>query len=251
MALINCPECGKEMSDSAAACPNCGCPNPNNKTTNKIIIPVLIAIIVVLVIAIIVVLLPNKKNKTVRIQDTETAESVTEKAESDSMAALESEVNELETGFSEDKVERTTITKDQVVTVENKCEFAVKGYTINSIIEPPHASGYYSYYEADAGNVYVDIKMDIKNLNNVAVDQDEILDSVKCIYDNNYEYNCFFVTEEDNGSNFQYTSIYDIKPLTSLSYHMLASVPEEIKNNSKPLYVLISVDGKEYKCVLR
>lgn len=26
MALITCPECGKEISDKAATCPNCGCP---------------------------------------------------------------------------------------------------------------------------------------------------------------------------------------------------------------------------------
>ena len=26
MALIKCPECGKEISDKAKACPNCGCP---------------------------------------------------------------------------------------------------------------------------------------------------------------------------------------------------------------------------------
>lgn len=26
MALIKCPECGKEVSDKAVACPNCGCP---------------------------------------------------------------------------------------------------------------------------------------------------------------------------------------------------------------------------------
>lgn len=26
MAIINCPECGKEVSDKATACPNCGCP---------------------------------------------------------------------------------------------------------------------------------------------------------------------------------------------------------------------------------
>lgn len=26
MALINCPECGKEISDKATTCPNCGCP---------------------------------------------------------------------------------------------------------------------------------------------------------------------------------------------------------------------------------
>lgn len=24
MALINCPECGKEISDQAETCPNCG-----------------------------------------------------------------------------------------------------------------------------------------------------------------------------------------------------------------------------------
>lgn len=26
MALIKCPECGKEVSDKAAACIHCGCP---------------------------------------------------------------------------------------------------------------------------------------------------------------------------------------------------------------------------------
>jgi len=26
MALIKCPECGKEISDKAGSCPNCGCP---------------------------------------------------------------------------------------------------------------------------------------------------------------------------------------------------------------------------------
>ena len=26
MALIKCPECGKEISDKAISCPNCGCP---------------------------------------------------------------------------------------------------------------------------------------------------------------------------------------------------------------------------------
>ena len=26
MALIKCKECGKEFSDKATACPNCGCP---------------------------------------------------------------------------------------------------------------------------------------------------------------------------------------------------------------------------------
>lgn len=33
MALINCPECGKEISDKAASCPHCG--NPINQPTNR------------------------------------------------------------------------------------------------------------------------------------------------------------------------------------------------------------------------
>lgn len=31
MALINCPECGKEISDQAASCPSCGAPLGNKK----------------------------------------------------------------------------------------------------------------------------------------------------------------------------------------------------------------------------
>lgn len=34
MSLINCPECGKEISDKATTCPNCGCPI-NNVTDNQ------------------------------------------------------------------------------------------------------------------------------------------------------------------------------------------------------------------------
>lgn len=32
MALINCPECGKGISDKADSCPNCGMPIEHNKT---------------------------------------------------------------------------------------------------------------------------------------------------------------------------------------------------------------------------
>ena len=33
MALIRCSECGKEFSDKAAACPNCGCPTSEMVST--------------------------------------------------------------------------------------------------------------------------------------------------------------------------------------------------------------------------
>ena len=37
MGLITCPDCGKEISDKASACPNCGCPvgKPTTDTSGK------------------------------------------------------------------------------------------------------------------------------------------------------------------------------------------------------------------------
>ena len=35
MALIKCEDCGKEFSDKASACPNCGCPYKNKKTEEE------------------------------------------------------------------------------------------------------------------------------------------------------------------------------------------------------------------------
>ena len=35
MALIKCPECGKEISDKAKACPKCGCPIEKEEKDNK------------------------------------------------------------------------------------------------------------------------------------------------------------------------------------------------------------------------
>lgn len=35
MALIHCPECGREISDQAAACPGCGYPLSKQNTHTK------------------------------------------------------------------------------------------------------------------------------------------------------------------------------------------------------------------------
>ena len=60
MALINCPECGKQASDKAPVCPNCGYPiseiksadnNPDNKEehgSKKTTVVILIALAVIL-----------------------------------------------------------------------------------------------------------------------------------------------------------------------------------------------------------
>ena len=41
MALIKCPECGKEISDKSNACIHCGCPIQIQKTESKLLIKAL------------------------------------------------------------------------------------------------------------------------------------------------------------------------------------------------------------------
>lgn len=84
MALIKCPECGKEISDKASTCPNCGCPikedvsnvdnsikdadninvnqisATNQKNKTPIIIGTLIAVVILVILAIMII---PKKNK--------------------------------------------------------------------------------------------------------------------------------------------------------------------------------------------
>lgn len=72
MALIKCPECGKEISDKASNCPNCGCPikipkaevfsnvpeqpitGQTSKKLNKKIISIVVVLAVVAIIGVVI-----------------------------------------------------------------------------------------------------------------------------------------------------------------------------------------------------
>ena len=104
MALIKCPECGKEISDKATSCPNCGAPVSNQNNTGapvsstKVAKPVkekkkgsclktiLIVIAVLLVLGIIGNLIGgDKENETnsenVQVDNTETSQTSNAEAE--------------------------------------------------------------------------------------------------------------------------------------------------------------------------
>lgn len=53
MALINCPECGKEISDTAKHCPNCGFKIKGKKKNGKKVGIVIGVIIIVLIVGIL------------------------------------------------------------------------------------------------------------------------------------------------------------------------------------------------------
>ncbi len=67
MALIKCPECGKEISDKAVSCPNCGYEGfkKKKKITKKsaVIIGVIVAVIVFVIVMLLLFQLVFKNNK--------------------------------------------------------------------------------------------------------------------------------------------------------------------------------------------
>lgn len=85
MALIQCPECSKEISDKAANCPNCGCPisvpqpqiQPETPKAKKgIILPIIIAVIAIAIISVAVITInknSKQKNRDSQIAEVKTA----------------------------------------------------------------------------------------------------------------------------------------------------------------------------------
>ena len=243
MALINCPECGKEISDSSKKCIHCGYVLDKDGEKKKKILIVVVAIVIV--IAIIAAIIGsnskgNSTNKHTNSNSTDTAANETSNNESDNQSG----------GFDADKTETITFSRNQTVNTDN-ADFTLLGYEIDSVIEPSNPPDYYHYYEADSGNVYVDVKFDMKNTASSAVMQDEIVKSVTVIYDDNYEYRCSFVTVDSDGDFEGYTSIYSINPLETKEYHCIAKVSDEVQSSGKPLKVQVEADGNIYECTLR
>ncbi len=237
MALIKCPECGKMISDKADRCISCGYDALHKNKKKGIIILLLIFLLLIGIIAF--VLLINKKDNGDMIKDNTSNNEI-----SDGVT--------MEEGFAEDEIISKSFGKDEKI-VSESCEFTLTGYNISKKIEPKNISGlyFYTYFEASSGNQYVDVKFSIKNKGTTGVKQDEILGQVKLIYDGSYEYNCSFVTVDHEGDFENYTNLYDIAPLETLEYHMLAEVPDEVKSSSKSLICQVTVDGKIYECKLR
>ncbi len=227
MALINCPECNREISDQVRRCPGCGY---KIKRKDNTIIKILISIVVILMLICLVIIITKIAVNKKRTNSTSVIS---------------------ETGFAEDEKKAKSFSKNSNV-VADKCNFTLKGYSIDSKIEPVNASNnYYHYFEASSGNVYIDVKFSIKNTSNTAVIQSNILKRVKIIYDNKYEYNCSFVTIDNNGDFKSYTNLYNINALETMEYHMLAQLPREAQNSGKALKVLVYSGDNIYECVLR
>lgn len=157
-----------------------------------------------------------------------------------------SDSNDNDSSVVTDKVVKTK----EKVNVSGIAEFYVEKANITKKVTPPKASGYYSYYEADSGKVYVDVIFSYKNLESDDVEADEVI-GAKLIYNSKYEYTGFTTIEEDNRSDFTYTNITDISPLTTEYIHYLFEVPQAVQKGSEPIVVNFTIGDNSYIYVVR
>lgn len=125
--------------------------------------------------------------------------------------------------------------------VQEVCEYYLKGVDVTTRIEPSIITGIHSYYDVQTeGNAYIDIILDVKNLNNEVKMADDLITAKIKI--NSNEYTCFSVTESADGSDLEN---YDsIKPLETRVIHYLSEVP--LTKATGEIEVILTVNGKDF-----
>lgn len=188
------------------------------------------------------------------------SESITPVAnESQNTSVTPEESDDKDTSTSSPTPESSTpeVTKDvpvlsvgETISVDDKCEFYLDYVNITNDVMPPQPGNWYSHYEADDGKVYVDVCVAYKNLATRNIDADEVMTGT-LIYSGQYEYSGFSMIEEDSRSDFTYSNITSIAPLSTEYIHYLFSVPEEVQTSEKAVDVIVVIAGEEYKVVVK
>lgn len=144
-----------------------------------------------------------------------------------------------------------TITKGNALVIDDYAEITINNNVFGKQISPPNPSSMYTYYKnEEEGEVYLDTSISVKSLLTTGQSSDEFVD-VKIIYDEKYEYKTFSTIEDRGGEDFTYTNITSIEPLKTGTLHFLASVPEQVEKDGKPLKAIITVKGQTYEQIIR
>lgn len=161
-----------------------------------------------------------------------------QKADSDNGASNKENVK------SEQEETIPEISLDEKITTDD-FEFTLNKVELSYNVKPDNPPSFYSYYEADEGQVYIYINASVKNLKQQEIACDEVY-TVTANYNNGYTYEGFNIITDTDG-DFSYANINDITPLQTLGIHCLIDCPEEVETSDNPLTLTIKFrDGKEY-----
>ncbi len=151
-----------------------------------------------------------------------------------------------ESGESDEKKGNTSgeVTLGEVAVTKNS-EFYVDYSDITDTVVPPQPGDWYSYYKADEDKMYVDFCIAYKNTRSNNIGADEVI-SAKLKYAGKYEYTGFTMIEKDSRTDFTYSNITNIPPLSTGYVHYLFEVPEEVGESDGSLEISFTVDRNTY-----
>lgn len=187
----------------------------------------------------------------VNFVDNATKEVLNTASYKDFMSRTSSESNEEET--SDESVNTSSaiaIAEQERISIADTCEFYIDYIGITDDVMPPQPGNWYSHYAAESGKVYVDICVAYKNLSTKDREADKLI-SATLIYGGKYQYNGFSIIEEDNRSNFTYSNITSVAPLSEEYLHYLFEVPAEVENSDGALSILLNIEGTTYSVTAR
>ncbi len=130
-------------------------------------------------------------------------------------------------------------------------EVSVESAQFAQDVLPPNKGIYYTHYQVDdSSNTYLYVILNCKNISTIDIDADSVA-SIKVKYKDSYTYKSFSAVPDDS-LGFTYSSITNIKPLTSQKIYYLAEMPKSIADETDtPVTIEIEVDNKTYTCKYR
>ena len=224
-----CKNCGKEITNDGKYCQHCGKEINNSideysSIKNKKKVTQIRPSTVILLIFVILILLG------IGISSSLPTSSNTQQDSVNNYNSI-SNSNEIKIG--------------EVITGKD-WEFSVKDVTFGQRINPPDASGFYTYYQVDnTDNTYLCIVLNVKNLSELDLRASKFA-TLKVKYNNQYTYTSFSAIP-DKTTGFTYTNITNIKPLTSDTIYFLSEMPKNISNEKDTnIQIEIKSEDKTY-----
>ncbi|MNO79784.1 hypothetical protein D3C76_709660 [compost metagenome] len=144
-----------------------------------------------------------------------------------------------------------TLTKGTALTIDDFTEITITKTKYAKKVTPSSPGSFYTYYEAKGEDTtYLVITAKVKNLQDSAQTADDLVTG-KVKYDNKYEYSFFTVIEENDGSEFNYSNITPIKPLSANTVLFLTEIPKEVETSDKSLIAEFNLNGDTYQYKVR
>jgi hypothetical protein len=157
---------------------------------------------------------------------------------------------------NETKDEAKEVAKEEVKTVSigetistESAEILLNNVELTYDVLPDQTDGFYTHYPAESGKVYINVDVDVKNIQKQNLECDNIM-KVKANYNGGYEYNAQPIVE-DSTTGFTYSNITSITPLETKGMRYLIDCPQEVEESQNSLVLTFELNGEKYSYTIK